>query len=145
MPSTIGSKTFSKSIELPETEVFRNLKNAKRFAMDIGEIAKLFNCCHLIVSTKLKLYYFAGGSLTKIAYYSTVPYRKVLYKKEQKSPAKEVYAYITSSYSCNIYIFLLLRDKKTIPSMKCPKVTGCILSSLKQSILRPALTSCSKI
>lgn len=36
MPSTIGDKTYSKSIELPETEVFRNLKNAKRFAMDIG-------------------------------------------------------------------------------------------------------------
>lgn len=33
---TIGDKTYSKSIELPETEVFRNLKNAKRFAMDIG-------------------------------------------------------------------------------------------------------------
>lgn len=38
MPSTMGTKTFSKSIELPETEVFRNLKNAKRFAMDIGKI-----------------------------------------------------------------------------------------------------------
>lgn len=37
MPSTLGNKQFiSKSIELPETEVFRNLKNAKRFAMDIG-------------------------------------------------------------------------------------------------------------
>lgn len=36
MPTTIGSKSYSKSIELPETEVFRNLKNAKRFAMDIG-------------------------------------------------------------------------------------------------------------
>lgn len=68
MPSTLGTKTFSKSInltELPETEVFRNLKNAKRFAMDIG------------------------GSLTKIAYYSTVPYRKVLYNEEQKSKNKD--------------------------------------------------------
>uniref|UniRef100_A0A0P6CRZ5 4'-phosphopantetheine phosphatase n=2 Tax=Daphnia magna TaxID=35525 RepID=A0A0P6CRZ5_9CRUS len=65
MPSTIGDKTYSKSIELPETEVFRNLKNAKRFAMDIG------------------------GSLTKIAYYSTVPYRKVLYNKDQKAVDSE--------------------------------------------------------
>lgn len=82
--------------------------------MDIGEIAKLFNYCHLIVSAKLKLklYYFAGGSLTKIAYYSTVPYRKVLYKKEQKSPAKEVYLCITSSYSCNTYIFFLLGTRR---------------------------------
>jgi len=36
MPTTINGSTYSKSIELPETEVFRNLKNAKRFAMDIG-------------------------------------------------------------------------------------------------------------
>ena len=43
MPSTMGTKTFSKSIELPETEVFRNLKNAKRFAMDIGKT--IFKIC----------------------------------------------------------------------------------------------------
>ena len=33
-----------------------------------------------------------GGSLTKIAYYSTVPYRKVLYNKDQKTVDSEVYA-----------------------------------------------------
>ena len=43
MPSTIGDKTYSKSIELPETEVFRNLKNAKRFAMDIGMVFSFYN------------------------------------------------------------------------------------------------------
>lgn len=44
------------SIKLPDTlEVFRNLKNAKQFAIDIG------------------------GSLTKIAYYSTVSFRRVNY------------------------------------------------------------------
>ncbi|KAG8193734.1 hypothetical protein JTE90_005032 [Oedothorax gibbosus] len=44
------------SITLPEQDdVFRNLKNAKRFAIDIG------------------------GSLTKIAYYSTVSYKRALY------------------------------------------------------------------
>lgn len=44
------------SIRLPENEtVFRNLSKAKRFAIDIG------------------------GSLTKIAYYSIVPFRRALY------------------------------------------------------------------
>ncbi|XP_050525416.1 4'-phosphopantetheine phosphatase [Daktulosphaira vitifoliae] len=44
------------SITLPDTlEVFRNLKNAKQFAIDIG------------------------GSLTKLAYYSTVSFRRVYY------------------------------------------------------------------
>lgn len=43
------------SITLPQQDVFRNLKNAKRFAIDIG------------------------GSLTKIAYYSTVSYKRALY------------------------------------------------------------------
>ncbi|XP_008482562.1 pantothenate kinase 4-like [Diaphorina citri] len=58
------------SIELPETiEVFRNLKNAKRFAIDIG------------------------GSLTKIAYYSTVSHRRVSYDGDstdkEKDPSKQ--------------------------------------------------------
>ncbi|KAK9503529.1 hypothetical protein O3M35_010068 [Rhynocoris fuscipes] len=45
-----------RSIKLPETiEVFRNLNNAKRFAIDIG------------------------GSLTKIAYYSVLSYRRPHY------------------------------------------------------------------
>ncbi|XP_010626080.1 4'-phosphopantetheine phosphatase isoform X3 [Fukomys damarensis] len=43
--------TLVKSITLPPDEVFRNLENAKRFAIDIG------------------------GSLTKLAYYSTVQHK----------------------------------------------------------------------
>ncbi|KAK7602808.1 hypothetical protein V9T40_006782 [Parthenolecanium corni] len=53
------NKETAVSITLPETvQVFRNLKTAKRFAIDIG------------------------GSLTKIAYYSTVPCRRVSYDKD---------------------------------------------------------------
>ncbi|XP_061748094.1 4'-phosphopantetheine phosphatase isoform X2 [Nerophis ophidion] len=43
--------TMDKSITLPPDEIFRNLENAKRFAIDIG------------------------GSLTKLAYYSTVQHK----------------------------------------------------------------------
>ncbi|KAK3925782.1 4'-phosphopantetheine phosphatase [Frankliniella fusca] len=50
-----------KSIEIPCTqEAFRNLRNAKRFAIDIGI------------------------SLTKIAYYSTISHRRVLYDSERE-------------------------------------------------------------
>jgi len=100
MPSTIGSKTFSKSIELPETEVFRNLKNAKRFAMDIG------------------------GSLTKIAYYSTVPYRKVLYNKEQK--------HVTT-------------EGEKVPKYEVSQGDRLHLSNLRQNTLKPVSTSFRKI
>lgn len=48
------------SITLPQQNVFRNLKNAKRFAIDIG------------------------GSLTKIAYYSTVSYKRALYSLDEE-------------------------------------------------------------
>uniref|UniRef100_A0A673NKX1 4'-phosphopantetheine phosphatase n=1 Tax=Sinocyclocheilus rhinocerous TaxID=307959 RepID=A0A673NKX1_9TELE len=47
----IGSHSMDKSITLPPDEIFRNLENAKRFAIDIG------------------------GSLTKLAYYSTVQHK----------------------------------------------------------------------
>uniref|UniRef100_A0A8D8PNP2 Pantothenate kinase 4 n=1 Tax=Cacopsylla melanoneura TaxID=428564 RepID=A0A8D8PNP2_9HEMI len=54
------------SIKLPETiEVFRNLKNAKRFAIDIG------------------------GSLTKIAYFSTVSHRRVTYEGDSSDKDKD--------------------------------------------------------
>lgn len=57
----MDTKSHPKSIKLPGTvEVFGNLKNAKRFAIDIG------------------------GSLTKIAYYSTVSHRRVLYEAEKE-------------------------------------------------------------
>uniref|UniRef100_A0A8C7JZJ0 4'-phosphopantetheine phosphatase n=1 Tax=Oncorhynchus kisutch TaxID=8019 RepID=A0A8C7JZJ0_ONCKI len=46
-----SSHSMDKSITLPPNEIFRNLENAKRFAIDIG------------------------GSLTKLAYYSTVQHK----------------------------------------------------------------------
>ncbi|KAI5623000.1 pantothenate kinase 4 isoform X1 [Silurus asotus] len=49
--SASGSHSMDKSITLPPDEIFRNLENAKRFAIDIG------------------------GSLTKLAYYSTVQHK----------------------------------------------------------------------
>uniref|UniRef100_A0A3B4YD21 4'-phosphopantetheine phosphatase n=1 Tax=Seriola lalandi dorsalis TaxID=1841481 RepID=A0A3B4YD21_SERLL len=49
--SSTSSHTMDKSIILPPDEIFRNLENAKRFAIDIG------------------------GSLTKLAYYSTVQHK----------------------------------------------------------------------
>ncbi|XP_063235013.1 4'-phosphopantetheine phosphatase isoform X2 [Bacillus rossius redtenbacheri] len=59
-----SKKRHPKSIKLPDSvEVFRNLKNAKRFAIDIG------------------------GSLTKIAYYSTVSHRKVSYEADKEDVA----------------------------------------------------------
>uniref|UniRef100_A0A023F3Z0 4'-phosphopantetheine phosphatase n=2 Tax=Triatoma infestans TaxID=30076 RepID=A0A023F3Z0_TRIIF len=55
-----------RSIKLPETiEVFRNLNNAKRFAIDIG------------------------GSLTKIAYYSVLSYRRAHYSVDGYSAADD--------------------------------------------------------
>ncbi|GFY65981.1 4'-phosphopantetheine phosphatase [Trichonephila inaurata madagascariensis] len=51
------------SITLPE-QVFRNLKKAKRFAIDIG------------------------GSLTKIAYYSTVSYKRALYSLDEEGDSQ---------------------------------------------------------
>ncbi|XP_015524756.1 4'-phosphopantetheine phosphatase isoform X1 [Neodiprion virginianus] len=57
MAETDDEQTHPQSIKLPAAvEVFANLKNAKNFAIDIGI------------------------SLTKIAYYSTVSYRKALYE-----------------------------------------------------------------
>lgn len=56
----MDQKGNPRSIKLPEAvEAFGNLKNAKRFAIDIG------------------------GSLTKIAYYSTVSYRRINYDTDQ--------------------------------------------------------------
>ncbi|XP_076299782.1 4'-phosphopantetheine phosphatase isoform X3 [Lasioglossum baleicum] len=57
MAENEGNRHHPKPIKLPATvEVFANLKNAQKFAIDIGL------------------------SLTKIAYYSTVSYRKALYE-----------------------------------------------------------------
>uniref|UniRef100_A0A8C8VH41 4'-phosphopantetheine phosphatase n=2 Tax=Pelusios castaneus TaxID=367368 RepID=A0A8C8VH41_9SAUR len=49
--SSGGASSLDKSITLPPDEIFRNLENAKSFAIDIG------------------------GSLTKLAYYSTVQHK----------------------------------------------------------------------
>ena len=59
---------LGRSIKLPaSTEVaFRHIKNAKIFAMDIG------------------------GSLTKIAYYSTLPIKRVIYDGEANDGAEMV-------------------------------------------------------
>ncbi|XP_067014229.1 4'-phosphopantetheine phosphatase [Anabrus simplex] len=62
----MNEKTHTKSIKLPDTvEVFGNLKNAKRFAIDIG------------------------GSLTKIAYYSTVSHRRVFYDADKEDGSSQ--------------------------------------------------------
>lgn len=66
----MDKKGAPKSIKLPEAiKVFRNLTNAKRFAIDIG------------------------GSLTKIAYYSTLSYRRANYylDKEVSSCDDHIY------------------------------------------------------
>ncbi|XP_023693204.1 4'-phosphopantetheine phosphatase isoform X2 [Paramormyrops kingsleyae] len=60
-----GRHSMDKSITLPPDEIFRNLENAKRFAIDIG------------------------GSLTKLAYYSTVQH-KVAKVRSFDHTAKEV-------------------------------------------------------
>lgn len=65
--ASTGTKGRTRSIQLPEQlAVFRNLKNAKRFAIDIG------------------------GSLTKIAYYSTVSHKRAVYNADfQKNGTSE--------------------------------------------------------
>lgn len=65
--ATGATKGRTRSIQLPEQlAVFRNLKNAKRFAIDIG------------------------GSLTKIAYYSTVSHKRAVYNADfQKNGSGE--------------------------------------------------------
>lgn len=65
--ASAGTKGRARSIQLPEQlAVFRNLKNAKRFAIDIG------------------------GSLTKIAYYSTVSHKRAVYNADfQKNGSGE--------------------------------------------------------
>ncbi|KAM7303082.1 4'-phosphopantetheine phosphatase [Ixodes scapularis] len=57
--TTTADKSGARSLQLPDQlAVFRNLKNAKRFAIDIG------------------------GSLTKIAYYSTVSHKRAIYNAD---------------------------------------------------------------
>lgn len=58
------SSTYAKSIVLPCDQIFRNLKNAKRFAIDIG------------------------GSLAKLAYCSAVTKRTALLSASEDSFAK---------------------------------------------------------
>ncbi|RXN37044.1 pantothenate kinase 4-like protein [Labeo rohita] len=63
-----GSHSMDKSITLPPDEIFRNLENAKRFAIDIG------------------------GSLTKLAYYSTVQHKVAKVRSFDHSAKGEVQA-----------------------------------------------------
>uniref|UniRef100_A0A8C6SM27 4'-phosphopantetheine phosphatase n=1 Tax=Neogobius melanostomus TaxID=47308 RepID=A0A8C6SM27_9GOBI len=65
--SSTSAHTMDKSIILPPDEIFRNLENAKRFAIDIG------------------------GSLTKLAYYSTVQH-KVAKVRSFDHTAKEAHS-----------------------------------------------------
>uniref|UniRef100_A0A3Q3IL32 4'-phosphopantetheine phosphatase n=1 Tax=Monopterus albus TaxID=43700 RepID=A0A3Q3IL32_MONAL len=65
-----SSHTMDKSITLPPDEIFRNLENAKRFAIDIG------------------------GSLTKLAYYSTVQHKVAKVRSfdhTTKAPSDKLY------------------------------------------------------
>lgn len=55
----MDTQSHPKSIELPDTvEVFGNLKNAKRFAIDIGKLPKNFVTTALsaIYNTKNNIY-----------------------------------------------------------------------------------------
>jgi len=62
-----GDEVGTKSIKLPATMdvALRNIKDAKIFAMDIG------------------------GSLTKIAYYSTLPLKKIVYDSKENTEKEE--------------------------------------------------------
>uniref|UniRef100_A0A8C7Z177 4'-phosphopantetheine phosphatase n=1 Tax=Oryzias sinensis TaxID=183150 RepID=A0A8C7Z177_9TELE len=65
-----SSHTMDKSITLPPDQIFRNLENAKRFAIDIG------------------------GSLTKLAYYSTVQHKVAKVRSfdhTAKAPSDKLY------------------------------------------------------
>ena len=59
--SEAGEKEMTRSIKLPQTidVALRNIRDAKIFAMDIG------------------------GSLTKIAYYSILPLKKIIYDDQE--------------------------------------------------------------
>lgn len=42
---TMGTQKYADSIRLPDTDlVFRNIRNAKRFAIDIGKLCDITNC-----------------------------------------------------------------------------------------------------
>lgn len=38
----MAHRNYAKSIDLPKEQMFRNLKNAKRFAIDIGKFMYIF-------------------------------------------------------------------------------------------------------
>ena len=61
MKGEAGEKEMTRSIKLPQTidVALRNIRDAKIFAMDIG------------------------GSLTKIAYYSILPLKKIIYDDQE--------------------------------------------------------------
>lgn len=61
----MDTRSHPKSIELPDTvEVFGNLKNAKRFAIDIGKLPK--NFVDIIVTTALSSIYNTKNNIYQI-------------------------------------------------------------------------------
>lgn len=74
MDDIVKTTSDARSILLPQqNSAFRNLKNAKRFAIDIG------------------------GSLTKIAYYSTVSYKQALYEDDSVKKNGEIHQEIVET------------------------------------------------
>ena len=83
----------------------------------------------------------SGGSLTKIAYYSTVPYRKVLYKDQKNIQGKVCYFHIifdrTSTSARNVLEFIFIQEMTCFSysffyrmkqqSMKYPREDACTL------------------
>ncbi len=95
--------SYARSIELPTDQIFRNLKNAKRFAIDIGvwnlyyrpssppnfadrffQTVRNVQLNHgtvgkivmLLIWSRVLEIIALGGSLVKLAYYSTVPQKR---------------------------------------------------------------------
>ena len=46
----MAHKSYAKSIDLPPEQIFRNLKNAKRFALDIGNNNDFFSMSFFFIS-----------------------------------------------------------------------------------------------
>ncbi|KAK2183470.1 hypothetical protein NP493_312g09027 [Ridgeia piscesae] len=76
------STSYADSIILPTDEIFRNLKNAKWFAMDIG------------------------GALAKLAYYSTMPRKRSLITESSEGSGEEIYSVDQKEEMCDHLHFI---------------------------------------
>ncbi|KAI0214222.1 4'-phosphopantetheine phosphatase [Lamellibrachia satsuma] len=76
------SASYADSIALPTDEIFRNLKNAKWFAMDIG------------------------GALAKLAYYSTISRKRSLVTETESSSSAEIYCVVQKEEMCDHLHFI---------------------------------------